>query len=242
MEIQNKLQKKIGIAIGTFMVLVVGLVTFSAEKSSSRLATSKATLSSDASILTDQTNSSGTLTGLGTPANVSAKNSAKVPAKASVKTTVSSSRSSRGYSDDEGGGEDGGGSYVSAPASTPAPTPTKAPAATASVPPATVPKNYASVYKNGTYSATGSYMSPGGYDQISVTLTLANDIITSVSVTPGAGDRTSQRYQDRFIAGYQPYVIGKNIADVNLDIVSGASLTPIGFNDALSQIKAQAKV
>lgn len=110
------------------------------------------------------------------------------------------------------------------------------------MPPADMPKSpmmYA--YKNGTYSATGSYMSPGGEDQISVTLTLKNDTITDVSVTPAAGDRTSERYQNRFISGYKQYVIGKNIADVQLTAVSGSSLTPIGFNDALAQIKAQAK-
>ena len=111
--------------------------------------------------------------------------------------------------------------------------------------PATVPKQTTakatSVYKNGTYSATGSYMSPGGYDQVGVTLTLANDIITDVSVTPMAGDHTSSRYQSRFISGYKQYVVGKTIASVNLTNVSGASLTPIGFNDALAQIKAQAK-
>ena len=98
-----------------------------------------------------------------------------------------------------------------------------------------------SVYKDGSYTATGSYMSPGGQDQIGVTLTLANDIITDVSINPQAGDRTSSRYMARFASGYKQYVVGKNIADVNLTNVSGSSLTPIGFNDALNQIKAQAK-
>ncbi|MEI6022809.1 MAG: hypothetical protein WCQ32_03135 [bacterium] len=98
-----------------------------------------------------------------------------------------------------------------------------------------------STYKNGSYSATGSYMSPGGEDQIAVTLTIANDIVTAASVTPEAGDHTSARYQEKFISGYQGYVVGKNIASIYLTKVSGASLTPKGFNDALNQIKAQAK-
>ncbi len=84
-------------------------------------------------------------------------------------------------------------------------------------------------------------MSPGGEDQISVTLTLANDIITGISATEGAGDGTSRRYQNAFLSGYKQYVIGQNIANVNLTRVSGSSLTPIGFDDALAQIKAQAK-
>ena len=98
-----------------------------------------------------------------------------------------------------------------------------------------------STYKNGSYSATGSYMSPGGEDQIAVTLTIANDIVTAASVTPEAGDHTSARYQQKFISGYQGYVVGKNISSIYLTKVSGASLTPKGFNDALNQIKAQAK-
>jgi uncharacterized protein with FMN-binding domain len=107
--------------------------------------------------------------------------------------------------------------------------------------PVIVPKQTASVYTDGTYSATGSYGSPGGQEQLSVTLSLINDIITAVSVTPGAYDRRSQNYQNAFISGYKQYVLGKNIADVNLTRISGSSLTPIGFNNALAQIKAKAK-
>jgi len=36
-------------------------------------------------------------------------------------------------------------------------------------------------------------------------------------------------------------VIGKNIADVQLSRVSGSSLTPEGFNNALATIKSQAQ-
>jgi uncharacterized protein with FMN-binding domain len=122
----------------------------------------------------------------------------------------------------------------------PAQSPASAPAVSVP-PPATVPKKTASVYKDGTYTATGSYMSPGGEDQITVTLTLANDVITAVSVTPAAGDWTSQRYQSYFASGYKQYVVGQNIDNVNLTYVSGPSLTPAGFDDAISQIKAQAK-
>jgi uncharacterized protein with FMN-binding domain len=97
------------------------------------------------------------------------------------------------------------------------------------------------VYKDGTYSATGSYMSPGGEDQIAISLTLTNDIITDVTATNMAGDHTSARFEDKFISGYKQYVVGKKISDVHLTKVSGSSLTPAGFNDALAQIKSQAK-
>ena len=115
---------------------------------------------------------------------------------------------------------------------------------TESAPATTVPstpKKTVSVYKDGTYSATGSYMSLGGEDQIGVTVTLANDVITAVDATNMAGDRTSSRFQDRFISGYKAYVVGKKISDVHLTRVSGSSLTPAGFNNALAQIQSQAK-
>lgn len=96
-------------------------------------------------------------------------------------------------------------------------------------------------YKDGTYSATGSYMSPGGLDHVDVTLTLKSDIVTDVSVTPKPGDATSAHYQGIFVANYKQYVVGKDISTVKLDKVSGSSLTGKGFNDAVTQIEAQAK-
>ena len=98
-----------------------------------------------------------------------------------------------------------------------------------------------STYKDGTYTAIGSYNSPGGPDKISITLTLKNNIVSSVSAIPMAGDPKSANYQQRFISGYQTFVVGKNIDTIKLTNVSGSSLTPIGFNDALTKIKAQAK-
>lgn len=108
--------------------------------------------------------------------------------------------------------------------------------------PATDPKLVAVVYKDGTYIATGSYMSPGGKDTISVELTLIDSRISSISLTPITADDTSREYIGKFTSGYKQYVIGKNIADVKLSKVSGSSLTSVGFNNALSTIKAQAKV
>lgn len=97
------------------------------------------------------------------------------------------------------------------------------------------------MYKDGTYEATGSYMSPGGPDKVGVKLTLASGLITDITVTPIAGDKVSEKYQDKFISGYKTLVLGKKIDGLKLDKVSGSSLTPVGFNDALEQIRAQAK-
>ncbi len=127
------------------------------------------------------------------------------------------------------------------PAATEPVSPAPVPAATTPVPPADISKQTSYLYKDGTYSATGSYMSPGGADQIAVTLTLANDIVTDVSVTPMPGDNTSARYQNMFAAGYKQLVVGQDISTLSLSKVSGSSLTPKGFDDALTQIKAQAQ-
>lgn len=97
------------------------------------------------------------------------------------------------------------------------------------------------VYKDGTYTAVGSYRSPAGLEQVSVTVTLQNDVVTSTTATGLATNGTSQRYQQKFISGYSAQIVGKNIDTIQLDHVSGSSLTPGGFNDALAKIKVSAK-
>lgn len=105
----------------------------------------------------------------------------------------------------------------------------------------TPPTPQASIYKDGTYTATGSYVSPGGRQGLQVTVTLKGDVIVSSNVVERAVDRESRQFQNKFISGYQQLVVGKNINAVKLGKVSGSSLTGAGFNDALAQIKAQAK-
>ncbi len=97
-------------------------------------------------------------------------------------------------------------------------------------------------FKDGTYTATGEYFSPGGQESIKVTITLSNDIVTASSAVSGANDSTAASYQSNFINGYKQFVIGKKITSINISNVSGSSLTSQGFNDALQQIEQQAKV
>lgn len=97
-------------------------------------------------------------------------------------------------------------------------------------------------YADGTYSATGSYTYPKGQNALGVTVTLKDDVIADVSITEMATDPISQKYQDQFVAEYTTLVVGKNIDDVQLSKISGASLTPNGFNDALNAIKSQAEI
>jgi uncharacterized protein with FMN-binding domain len=97
-------------------------------------------------------------------------------------------------------------------------------------------------FKDGEYSVVGEYTSPGGKESINVTLTLKDGVVTASEVKSNATLPISMKMQGDFIEHYQPMVVGKNIADLKLDKVSGSSLTPKGFNDALEKIKTQAKV
>ena len=95
-------------------------------------------------------------------------------------------------------------------------------------------------YKDGAYTATGSYDSPGGTEKITISVTLKDGTVTDTSAKGGAVDAEGEEYQSQFIAAYKDQVIGKNINNISLSRVSGSSLTSQGFNNALSQIKQEA--
>ena len=96
-------------------------------------------------------------------------------------------------------------------------------------------------YKDGSYSSLGSYISPGGNETLRVTLTLSNDIITSLDVTSVMVDPTAAGYEADFEGGVNAVVVGRNIASIHVGAIGGSSLTSQGFNSALANIKAQAK-
>jgi uncharacterized protein with FMN-binding domain len=96
-------------------------------------------------------------------------------------------------------------------------------------------------YKNGSYNAIGAYTSPGGEEAIDVKLKLENSIITEAEVITKATIPASINFQETFAKEFKQYVVGKNIDEVQLDVVSGASLTSKGFNAALELIKQDAK-
>ena len=98
-----------------------------------------------------------------------------------------------------------------------------------------------SIYKNGTYSSFGNYFSPGGAEQIKITLTFKDDTIIDAQAEPQATRPNSIKFQSIFTSNFKQFVVGKKIDEVVLDKVSGSSLTPKGFNDALAKIKVEAK-
>lgn len=97
-----------------------------------------------------------------------------------------------------------------------------------------------SSYKNGTYSATGSYATPGGIESIKLTVTIEDGVITKTELAQNATDRDAKQYQSAFASGYSELVVGKDVNKVSLSRVAGSSLTSNGFNTALDTIKKDA--
>jgi Tfp pilus assembly protein PilV len=99
----------------------------------------------------------------------------------------------------------------------------------------------ASNYKDGTYTAVGHYTSPGGAEELGVTLTIAKGVVTDSTVEVKGTRPMTKAKQTEFSQNYKPQVEGKNIDEINLTKVAGSSLSPKGFNDAVEQIKSEAK-
>jgi uncharacterized protein with FMN-binding domain len=97
-----------------------------------------------------------------------------------------------------------------------------------------------STYADGTYSAEAQYLAPSGQETVSVTITLADDVVTAVTATGDATDHEAVEFQDRFSSGISAEVVGKDIAGLSVSRVSGSSLTSNGFNAALEQIRSDA--
>jgi uncharacterized protein with FMN-binding domain len=96
-------------------------------------------------------------------------------------------------------------------------------------------------YQDGEYTAEGSYISPGGPESVTVTLTLQDDTVTALEVTGSGGTPNAKKFQGEFIESIDGVVIGRNIDDLQVSKVAGSSLTSGGFNEALQQIRDDAR-
>ena len=96
-------------------------------------------------------------------------------------------------------------------------------------------------YKDGTYTANGSYDSPGGLETVHLSVTLVSGLVSDSNATTTGNNPTGRLYQGKFLGGYKGLVVGRNVDSIKLSRVSGSSLTSGGFNDALAKIKTQAK-
>lgn len=100
----------------------------------------------------------------------------------------------------------------------------------------------AATYADGTYTAEGSYQTPESVETITVTLTIADSVVTDVEVTGDPQKPESQQYQSQFIGGISDEVVGKSLDEISVSRVAGSSLTSGGFNAAVDEIKAEAAV
>jgi uncharacterized protein with FMN-binding domain len=101
--------------------------------------------------------------------------------------------------------------------------------------------NGSSTYKDGTYSADGTYTSPNGQETVGVELTLAGDKVSAVNITVHPSNPNTKKFQGEFASGIAAQIVGKDIDELNVSKVAGSSLTSGGFNEAVEQIKSQAK-
>jgi uncharacterized protein with FMN-binding domain len=104
----------------------------------------------------------------------------------------------------------------------------------------TVDNDTSASYADGTYSAEGDYVSPAGPSKVTVEITLADDVVTAVTVTPLSTDSTAKGFQTQFADGIAAVVEGQDIDTLSVSRVGGSSLTSAGFDDAVEKIKAEA--
>lgn len=98
-----------------------------------------------------------------------------------------------------------------------------------------------SSFKDGAYTASSDYYVPHGAENISVTLSIKNGVVTNSSISNSETNPESAQFQEDFASQYKSYVVGKSISGLRLSYVAGASDTAQGFNDAVQQIQTQAQ-
>ena len=88
------------------------------------------------------------------------------------------------------------------------------------------------------YSASISYRVPEGHSNtITSKLTIADGKITAVSNTYKNTSRESDMYTQSFNSYISGKVVGKNLSDISLSRVGGASLTTEAFNQVIASIQ-----
>lgn len=90
---------------------------------------------------------------------------------------------------------------------------------------------------DGTYTEPVSYVSPGGVDELTISLAVKDDVITSVAITPIKADNKSMMYLANYNRNIQPLVVGKKISELNLPKnVAGSSLTNGAFKQYVADL------
>lgn len=104
------------------------------------------------------------------------------------------------------------------------------------------PQANSSAYADGTYTRLGAYQSPAGEDGLMVSVVVENGVVKDMALEGRSASGESMAYINLFISGVKGMVVGKKLDEVGaIGAVNGSSLTGIGFNKAMAEIKASAK-
>lgn len=104
------------------------------------------------------------------------------------------------------------------------------------------PTSGATSYKDGEYTAQGTYAFHSGSETVNIMLKLKDGVVVDTTFQSVPSNGMSERFQKMFSDNYKPMVVGKSLDEVcALGKVSGSSLTPKGFDEACAKIQIQAK-
>lgn len=96
-------------------------------------------------------------------------------------------------------------------------------------------------YVDGTYTATGPYVVAGVSNEIEVTVTIENNVVTHLEVVEATDHATSRSYQVRFAAAIESEVVGRSVNELDVHRVAGASVTSKGFRRAMDAIREHSR-
>ncbi|MDQ1531277.1 MAG: hypothetical protein QOE37_1382 [Microbacteriaceae bacterium] len=94
--------------------------------------------------------------------------------------------------------------------------------------------------RDGRYTETGAYQTPGGPEALTVSVTVADGRLTAVAVHGTGRTANAVHYQAAFASGIAAVVVGRPLNGLAVGAVAGSSLTPAGFDSALDRIRADA--
>lgn len=89
------------------------------------------------------------------------------------------------------------------------------------------------------FTATAQYQVRRFDESITVGVTLENNIVTNLTIDHRPKTGESGYYHNAFDGEIRPLVIGKNIKDINVSTVAGASDTSYGFMQAIRNIQTK---
>ena len=93
---------------------------------------------------------------------------------------------------------------------------------------------------NSTYTTNVSYQVPESTETLGLTISVLNGTVTDVNVSLSKNKGKSINYQNNFEKSYKQFVVGKQLKDINLSRVGGASVTTKAFMDAIKAVQKQA--